>query len=298
LLQTLRDVASQRGSRDEIIVVDDSPSGSAKSAVETAGLSVRYIATGGAGLGAARNAGIAAASNDLILFCDDDVTPDIGWIEAYRDAFHANREMSAAGGPVHPIWTATPPAWIEEYLAQRGGTGVLALLDTPAADQFGRDAVFFGCNMAFRAAALRRHRFPPELVGGETVGSGDVGVLRALLAEGAVVATLRHPLVYHRIAPERLHIRYFRGWGRHLGAVLIYEQLRGRPTGLMHLFRYFLSTGLREGWRIGLGFAFWRSRHPKAIDRQLVAMSVIEKLRYIVKLRNDPVRRQAVAEAL
>ncbi|HEV8410995.1 MAG TPA: hypothetical protein VGQ30_10820, partial [Gemmatimonadaceae bacterium] len=97
---------------------------------------------------------------------------------------------------------------------------------------------------------------------------------------------------------ERLRIAYFRRWARHLGGTLAYEELRGKSIEPISNVRYALSTGLREGWKVVLGFALWWSRDPRSVDRQIAAIAVLEKIRYAMKLNNDPLRRAAVTEAL
>lgn len=69
-----------------------------------------------AGRSAAMNAGIRSARGRLLLFTDDDVLVDPGWIEAYRRLFASRSgELLIAGGPIVPTaqdrrpW----PAWLD-----------------------------------------------------------------------------------------------------------------------------------------------------------------------------------------
>jgi glucosyl-dolichyl phosphate glucuronosyltransferase len=278
---------------DELIVVDDAPSGSGRAISARGGVS--SLASNGQGLAAARNAGAAAASGDLVVFCDDDVTPARAWLDAYRAAFVAYPELAAAGGPVLPRWEVPPPSWVLAYVAAVPDAGVYALLPPPPADRIGRDIAFNGCNMAFRRDVLRVLRFPPELVGGETIGSGDTGILRALRGRGALLGCIREATVHHHIGSERLSIGYFRRWARHLGGTLAYEALRGaRVSARAHALR----TLTHDGWRVPLGFAVWPGRSPRALNRQIRALATIEQLRYALRLHRDPLRRAAVLEGI
>lgn len=65
-------------------------------------LPVQHLAMGSnRGPSAARNAGVAASSGDLVLFLDDDAVPNPAWVQAYVGLFVA-REIAAARGRVEP----------------------------------------------------------------------------------------------------------------------------------------------------------------------------------------------------
>jgi GT2 family glycosyltransferase len=91
------------GERMEVIVVDnasadDTPRVVARLAHELA-LVVRYLHEPRIGSAVARNAGLQAASADVICFLDDDVEPAEGWSAAVLGAF-ADGDVACAGGPV------------------------------------------------------------------------------------------------------------------------------------------------------------------------------------------------------
>ena len=73
---------------------------------------VRIVETGGRGPAAARNAGIAIARGDIMLFTDDDAIPQPGWIDAAHQAFvqhpHAVGIAGAVESPsVDPLYQRT-----------------------------------------------------------------------------------------------------------------------------------------------------------------------------------------------
>ena len=74
LADTLRSVLEQQPRPAEVIVVDDGSADdtAARVAPLVSGGHVRYVAQANAGLSAARNTGLAAASSDYVLFLDDD----------------------------------------------------------------------------------------------------------------------------------------------------------------------------------------------------------------------------------
>lgn len=73
LLHALRSVVEQLQAGDEVIVVDDGGGDEeTRRTVERFGVGVRYLCTPHLGAGAARNAGVRAATGDTVAFLDDD----------------------------------------------------------------------------------------------------------------------------------------------------------------------------------------------------------------------------------
>jgi len=101
----------------EIIIVDNSRDGNAAAAVGEMARSdsrVRYVAATTPNISVARNAGIAAASGNVIAFIDDDMEVAPDWLRHLL----ATLEASAADcvyGPVIPRFEGgRPPAWDAE----------------------------------------------------------------------------------------------------------------------------------------------------------------------------------------
>lgn len=83
--------------------------------------SVRLISEPRAGLSHARNAGLAAARHDLVVYLDDDARPAPGWL-AHLTTGLARPGTAIAGGPICPLWPASrrpdwPPAGVERLFA-------------------------------------------------------------------------------------------------------------------------------------------------------------------------------------
>jgi glycosyltransferase involved in cell wall biosynthesis len=115
----------------EILVVDQDP---------TQGLRVKlsekfdavprivYLFLDEAALDKARNKGIEHARGDILVFIDDDVEVDVGWLGAYVNAFTGIQPPpGVVGGRLDPLWLCPRPDWYpeeKEYLLgiyQRGG---------------------------------------------------------------------------------------------------------------------------------------------------------------------------------
>jgi lipopolysaccharide/colanic/teichoic acid biosynthesis glycosyltransferase/glycosyltransferase involved in cell wall biosynthesis len=82
--------------RYEVILVDDGSRDETATVARAAG--VRVISQPNAGPAAARNAGAAAATGELLLFTDADCAPEPGWISALAAPFDLQRMVGATLG--------------------------------------------------------------------------------------------------------------------------------------------------------------------------------------------------------
>ncbi|HLI80555.1 MAG TPA: glycosyltransferase, partial [Candidatus Binataceae bacterium] len=124
----------------ETIVVDDGSTDATAQIVEAS--QTRLIRGGHRGLGAARNAGIAAASGDIVAFIDADARADADWLYHLVEAI-TRRGAAAAGGPNFAPPDADPAyAFAPGIPREVRGEG----------DQLMQ---LCGCNMAITKAALQ-----------------------------------------------------------------------------------------------------------------------------------------------
>ena len=66
------------------------------------------------GLSNARNRAVDAAHSDYIVWTDDDVIADPGWLAAYAEAFRRWPEAAVFGGPVIPQYEEPAAKWVIE----------------------------------------------------------------------------------------------------------------------------------------------------------------------------------------
>ncbi|MBL8227488.1 MAG: glycosyltransferase family 2 protein [Bryobacterales bacterium] len=99
LKETLTDIARQNCRPDEVIVVDASEQLDTKTVVETSGsaVPVRYIHSTIPSAARQRNVGAAYAHGDLLMFLDDDVSLDGGFIKHVVSVFDADHEGKVGG---------------------------------------------------------------------------------------------------------------------------------------------------------------------------------------------------------
>jgi GT2 family glycosyltransferase len=202
----------------ETIVIDDGSTDSTAQIAESAG--ARVVRIEHRGLGAARNAGIEAASGEIVAFIDSDARADADWLYHLVEAI-TRRSAAAAGGPNFP---PTPS----------GSNAAFAL--APGIPREVRGAgdeltQLCGCNMALTKSALHQ-------VGGfdtSFIAAGDDVDLSWRLAD--LPAEKRAPLInapgavviHQRRATLGDYFRQQRGYG--VGEGLLYKKYPLRTPG-------------------------------------------------------------------
>lgn len=100
LIDLLRQMQSQTYADMEIIVVDQTESGTERFRSEIASLgNVRYIHLRERGLPNARNVGIRNARGEIILFLDDDIIPDPDLVRAHAECY-GDPAVAGVGGRI------------------------------------------------------------------------------------------------------------------------------------------------------------------------------------------------------
>jgi glucosyl-dolichyl phosphate glucuronosyltransferase len=202
----------------EVVVIDNNSTDDTRRVVETcqAKYPVRltYLLERRQGRSAALNTGIAATSAPLLLFTDDDVRVEPGWILAGARALASGADY--VGGPVVPIWEAPPPPWLD--LSRSDLWGTIAILDY-GSSRFAfedRRRVPLGANMGLHRSLVERVGvFRADLgrsTGRRVLGQEVPELLarsRSANCHGVYVPEMR---VHHHIPAARLTKRYYRRW--------------------------------------------------------------------------------------
>lgn len=191
------------------------------------------------GLSRARNAGIKAASADLIVFLDDDAEASPQWLSELLVAFATKRDALVVGGRVRAKYIATKPAWItsklEEYLSCiNWGEGLFAI---------GKHQWIAGANMAFRRSVFSKYgNFDVSLgrIGNASLLSNEETHLLSKLPDGSIYYA-SSALVDHLIPPERLKQTWFR---KRAYWQAISDALSGKidPNGASYYFEQFATN--------------------------------------------------------
>jgi GT2 family glycosyltransferase len=257
-LETVRRVLAGSWAPLEVVVVDNdadhAPFDAAFSAAFGAEPRVRWVHEPRQGLSFARNAGLAAARGDYVVFTDDDVLVDEHWVAHLVAGFDAVPDVAAVTGAILPAEQETQPQlWLEEYGGFHKGfrreifNVTTHRRSTPLypydSGQFGS-----GANMAFRTDTLRAlGGFAVDLGAGTPAHGGeDLDVLRRVVSAGHTVVYEPAAVMWHRHrrsmeALRRQMFRYGVGLSATVTKWLLEDRavasdvLRRLPAGARHV---------------------------------------------------------------
>jgi GT2 family glycosyltransferase len=201
----------------ELVVVDNASTDTTPEVVAACrlGFPVRTVHEPRPGVARARNAGLAAARGDILLFLDDDVRPPPHWLVAMTRPILAGTADAVAGGvrlapdlrrpwmePLHTAWLA------ETHF-----------LDTRAPGEM------VSASMAFARRVLDAvPGFDPEL-GPGALGQGEDSLFSwQLLHAGFRIAAVLEVEVEHHPEPARLLREAFRATATRRGRTMAYQK--------------------------------------------------------------------------
>lgn len=221
LIETVRSILAGGSVPSEIVIVDQSDEPHPQLPGFTSpGTRVQYTLSSRRGLSRGRNDGIATASHELLVFVDDDMLVDSGWLQSMTD------ELRRRG----PEWIVTG-----QVREAGGGDGAFApssVVDPQPREYRGRQLldVLYAGNMGFHRALVDRiGGFDERLgAGSRFPGAEDNDFAYRLLQAGGGIAYLPAAAVDHRAwrgSGDYLPLR--RAYGRGQGAFYAKHLLRG-----------------------------------------------------------------------
>jgi glycosyltransferase involved in cell wall biosynthesis len=210
----------------DILVVDNNSSDHTPKVVEefarTARVPVRYCFEARAGKSHALNVGITRAASDFLLFTDDDVLPSLSWVASAARAM-ARWGADGVGGRILLKWLTPPPPWLARSEQAQRSLGLLDFKEPRVLSGSIRGwPAVWGGNMGFRRAVLESlGGFDPALgpVGPKHSMGEDSDIAQRALDNGWRVVYDPSLLVWHTVAPGRMHKAYFWKWAFRSGTV-------------------------------------------------------------------------------
>lgn len=184
----------------DVIVVDDGSTDD--TSVIASEFRVHVIRTEQGGLACARNAGLEAATGEIVAYIDDDAYPDPHWLTYLAMTFLATPHAGVGGPNIAP----SGDGFIADCVANAPGGPVHVLISDQAAEHIP------GCNMAFRTAYLRAiGGFDPQF----RIAGDDVDVCWRFWAKGATLGFSPAAVVWHhRRNSIRAYWRQQREYGK------------------------------------------------------------------------------------
>jgi glycosyltransferase involved in cell wall biosynthesis len=226
----------------EVLVVDNNctdhtPAVCAESSA-TGPLPVRRVVEVRQGLNHGRNRGIEEAAFDHLVYLDDDMVVDPGWLEGYSE-LHEHFAPDAVMGPVEPLFEEAAPAWMTSRMIESVSSTYSQKGDEPIVVPAERAHELPGCNFAvLRKVAVEVGGFHPELdrCGAGMLAGGDWEFGERLVRQRKKIAyspkcRIRHLVSRHKISREGLLSRW--------------EGMGATTIALMRLRGEDLSLGLR-----------------------------------------------------
>ena len=235
----------------QIIVVDNNSKDDTAAVVaeiqREASRPIQYILEKRQGSSHARNAGVAAASGDVVGFIDDDEEIEESWYEVVGREF-TDPATEFIGGPYLPKWVSAIPDWLPP-----GYHAVIGAI--PPKPRAFYDHRFVGV-LTGGNAVLRRSVFDRVGTYSPHLGRSDKGLLseedaefyRRLQRAGIQGVYVPELLIHHYIAPERLTRSYHRRWAywRAVSQGVLDREQRQAVRYLLGVPRYMFGRALRS----------------------------------------------------
>jgi glycosyltransferase involved in cell wall biosynthesis len=156
---------------------------------------------------------------DLLIFTDDDATPDRDWLRQWEACARAHPDYAVFGGAIVPDWAQPPPEWLPR-LAPTGLTFGLTAPSLPDGPVF--PGLVWGANMAVRRGAFDAgYRFDTTV--------GPNGVTYAMGSETELT--------------RRLALAGYRAW--HCAGARVAHHIRAGQMRTAYV--------LKKAWRFGRG---------------------------------------------
>lgn len=184
----------------EVIVVDNNSKDNTSDVVNEflkKCRNIKLIKESNQGLSFARNKGIETTRGNILVFIDDDVEIDKGWLRAIIEPFE-DQDVWCVGGKVLPQGKSDIPEWLPERLKFLIGLADYGDMEKVLIDK----EKPLGCNMAFRKEVFDNlGKFDTNIgrQGKKLLGGEEVDIYYKILKSKKKIVYCPRALVYHKI---------------------------------------------------------------------------------------------------
>lgn len=240
----------------ELIVVDNGSSdrSGAIAAAYAERLPLTCLYEGQRGKNAALNRALPHARGDLLVFSDDDATPEPDWLQQLERCAAGRPDYAMFGGRILPDWEVEPEEWILRLapLGQTYAVSPPALTEGPV-----HPGLLWGANMALRRSVFDAgYRFDVSIgPNGRSYAMGSETEFTIRLSKAGFrswfcpSARVWHCIRAHQLEPDFILGRALR-FGRGM-----FRQGMSEPVQVPMLLgvpRWMLRKFLDEAWRVVL----------------------------------------------
>ena len=176
-------------------------------------LPIRRLFEGKPGKSNACNLAVNETKGNILLWTDDDVLVDPGWIEAYLAAAWKFPNMAFFGGMIDPWYEVPPPKWFVRNLKYFGKVVALRDFGSEIRPLASHERVI-GANMAFRSEIQRQYQYDALLSTrpGRHASCEDHELIDRMRADGKEGLWVANAEVKHFIPRERSTLQFARRW--------------------------------------------------------------------------------------
>jgi glucosyl-dolichyl phosphate glucuronosyltransferase len=253
--ETVASLLSQSEKPFEVIVIDDASTPPLKLRFQNENLRLIRLDQE-VGVSKSRNYGIMSAKGDCMVFIDDDAIADKHWLEEVQNAI--SHDVKICGGSIKPLYKAVPPDWwnVQDF---GGYVGV----------GNAEKGHIYGCNMIIKAEIFQRIGLFDTHLGrksGKLFIYEEDDFLNRARRRGFKFSIIPTAIVYHKVSPRRMTIRYILRWNFYSGQTM--QKRRSGPI---------LKT--RANMFLQLNLQLFRM-----VDPRIVFIKKSERIKKIAKL--------------
>jgi glycosyltransferase involved in cell wall biosynthesis len=239
----------------EVVVVDNSPEGSARATVEALRASspvpLIYVHEPHPGVATARNAGLARSSAPYVAFLDDDEEAPPRWLAPLLET-HLSLNADVTFGPVRGVVTGAKPsrrAYLEAFFSRFGPEHSGVIDDS------------YGCGNSVMTRATALPGSTPFDSAADQTGGEDDRLFTHLKAQGARFAWAAEASVYEYAPPHRATLSY--AFRRAISYGQSPSQICSRADDTLGLARWMVIGAGQAVVYGAVALGLWMARSPK-----------------------------------